>query len=70
MSGAGWFLAAAIAFATVGTAAILGIARWQFNRDKARWAQTGDDLGQVLGKAFRDMDAELDKILKDGDHRG
>lgn len=25
----------------------------------------GDDLGQVLGKAFHDMDAELDKILRE-----
>lgn len=85
MSGADWFLAAVIVFAVGGTAAILGIARWQFNRDKARWAHpltlvhpgepdidegvSGDSIAR-LRRSQRKLDAELRKLIRDGEGRG
>ena len=88
MSAADWFLAAAIVFAVGGTAAILGIARRQFNRDRARWAARfarpltlvhpgepdmdegvdGDSIAR-LKRSQRKLNAELAKIIRDGEQR-
>lgn len=65
----GWagLIAALIVIAAV--ARLIAEDRRLARRRRENAARLGCDLAQVLGSKFRDWDAELDKILRDGEQR-